>query len=554
MEQDVNINMLYKHMQDFLDGQLSEDQFQVMDRRLREDPEFLKMYVEYVTISGALHRYSQNSQIPCGEEMEGPCNELIWRLLVDHEHTADPAELPADEKKASIPVPVTRQETVRLKHRVSRFTVVTVALSMAAMLFMVVYVRLVPVGYGQEAATIVDVFSREAARDTVEFTAGTRLKRGQTVSVKQGHLVQIEFDYGATVTIEGPGDFEINSGEQMFLHHGKLFADIPGRAVGFIVSTPSCRIVDLGTRFGLHVEGNGSTQLHMVSGAASLLAGQGTQMISSHVIKTGQARYVDAASSQVQEVPLQPGQFVQQFCSEREFVWNGQPFNLASVVGGENGFRPGNREIGIHPLTGQYITRRNMTTEEQFVLQAISSVPDQPLIDSVFIPNSQQGPVRIAQDGLIFEGFPKLPRGLWVGLSSDFYYVDADLKGSDRIGLGKSAKQTIYMHANLGVTFDLDKIRQVLPGLEIRGFRALRGFREDQGDLTNKADFWVLVDGQCVWKDLGVHYSLQLEPVWIPLDKENRYLTLATTESDDGRGNDWTIFVDPVLELVYDSK
>jgi hypothetical protein len=59
----------------------------------------------------------------------------------------------------------------------------------------------------------------------------------------------------------------------------------------------------------------------------------------------------------------------------------------------------------------------------------------------------------------------------------------------------------------------------------------------------------VLVDGECVWQDLGVRYSSRLKPVWIPLDPDSRYLTLATTESDDGNGYDWTLFVDPVLEL-----
>jgi hypothetical protein len=62
-------------------------------------------------------------------------------------------------------------------------------------------------------------------------------------------------------------------------------------------------------------------------------------------------------------------------------------------------------------------------------------------------------------------------------------------------------------------------------------------------------DFWALVDGQCRYENRAKTADRKMEDIYIPLGDKDRFLTLATTESNDGLGYDWGVFVSPVIEL-----
>ena len=52
----------------------------------------------------------------------------------------------------------------------------------------------------------------------------------------------------------------------MFLKSGRLTAEVPPAASGFTVNTPRLNAVDIGTRFGVNVEENGDSELHVMEG------------------------------------------------------------------------------------------------------------------------------------------------------------------------------------------------------------------------------------------------------------------------------------------------
>lgn len=102
---------------------------------------------------------------------------------------------------------------------------------------------------------------------------GTMLTSQQKLVLKQG-LAEIVFKSGATVLLEGPAEFEVGSqkaegrGEKSGIRGqgseersdnsctltlGKLVAHVPQQARGFAIETPSMKIVDLGTQFGVNV-------------------------------------------------------------------------------------------------------------------------------------------------------------------------------------------------------------------------------------------------------------------------------------------------------------
>ncbi len=93
------------------------------------------------------------------------------------------------------------------------------------------------------------------------------LAAGQKLTLARG-LVEIVFNTGATVVLEGPAELEVGTkgagvsdqgsedigDNACSLAIGKLFARVPPKAHGFTVHTPSMKIVDLGTEFGVEVK------------------------------------------------------------------------------------------------------------------------------------------------------------------------------------------------------------------------------------------------------------------------------------------------------------
>ncbi|WDQ15389.1 LamG-like jellyroll fold domain-containing protein [Rhodopirellula sp. P2] len=69
---------------------------------------------------------------------------------------------------------------------------------------------------------------------------------------------QIEFLNGATVVLHGPAEMELVSAAEAIMHRGRIRAEVPPAARGFVVRTDDMKVVDLGTEFGLEVSAEGS--------------------------------------------------------------------------------------------------------------------------------------------------------------------------------------------------------------------------------------------------------------------------------------------------------
>ena len=105
-------------------------------------------------------------------------------------------------------------------------------------------------------------------------------KNGQAVGqeklrLKKG-IVHLEFFCGASVIIEGPAEFDVNSSWEGFCHKGKLRANVPPAAHGFRIDTPKNKIIDLGTEFGINV-GENEESVVVFEGEIEL-HGQGRKM------------------------------------------------------------------------------------------------------------------------------------------------------------------------------------------------------------------------------------------------------------------------------------
>jgi hypothetical protein len=95
---------------------------------------------------------------------------------------------------------------------------------------------------------------------------GDVLAAGKVLDLAAG-VIELQFDQGVRVVLQGPARAELTSAVKMSLHAGKMTAEIlRPEARGFQVQTPKGMVVDLGTEFGIDVTPCQDVQVHVFQG------------------------------------------------------------------------------------------------------------------------------------------------------------------------------------------------------------------------------------------------------------------------------------------------
>lgn len=102
------------------------------------------------------------------------------------------------------------------------------------------------------------------ASETNNIEEGSQLSPGW-LQLKSG-AIQVEFDSGATVIVEGPAEVQLISPTEARLRMGRLSARVPEPAHGFKVYTPDATVTDLGTEFGLEREPSKPVRVEVFEG------------------------------------------------------------------------------------------------------------------------------------------------------------------------------------------------------------------------------------------------------------------------------------------------
>ncbi|MFC1763749.1 NPCBM/NEW2 domain-containing protein [Planctomycetota bacterium] len=372
---------------------------------------------------------------------------------------------------------------------------------------------------------------------------------------------------GAEVLLQAPCSFQLQSSNRLFLESGSLCAIVPKRAQGFTVETIDSRIVDYGTEFGTKV-GSDDVEVHVFKGNV----GVGTRSLSNNAdlqdVITGQAAVLKPGS-EIKLLPLdvRTRLFTRSLPKERGLGVPGKRIDLADLVGNGNGFGTGQLGLGLDFKTGQIVPVQSV--DNSAVRSGYISLSGMSFIDGIFIPDSEQGlDIVVASTGLTFRGCPDTSGGSRGYLVNGATFQNHESKHFGRLqgrAFGTKAFPSIGMHANAGVTFDLEALRISIPNRHITSFKSLCGVSETvalfckEGYYGNPqyrvtVDFWVLVDGKVHFHD--TLNAVPSEPVSIDvaLPHTARFLTLMTTESQGGRSFCWGMFAKPVLELELINK
>jgi anti-sigma factor RsiW len=94
---------------------------------------------------------------------------------------------------------------------------------------------------------------------------GDTLRPGERLRLTRG-VLQLTYDTGAKVVVEGPVDMVMTTGVEAKLSAGKIAAAVPRFARGYTIITPTAEVVDLGTEFGVSVDNAGASEIHVFDG------------------------------------------------------------------------------------------------------------------------------------------------------------------------------------------------------------------------------------------------------------------------------------------------
>jgi hypothetical protein len=222
----------------------------------------------------------------------------------------------------------------------------------------------------------------------------------------------------------------------------------------------------------------------------------------------------------------------------------GTPWQLADIVGGGDGLGTGTKDSGIDPASGKAQTAKRAFLEGAAVNQyQRSSVR---FIDGVVIPSGgDSGEVPISSTGLVARGIPRTSGRAWDALRNGPVHSQFSTKLGD-IDYAAAKYSLLALHANAGVTFDLQQLRAAgLPS----GKLMLRGSSGYFGEIKQRgASIFILVDGERVVERLDFGRDDGLAEFSVAITEKARFLTLLATDSNQDISHDQVCFVDLRLE------
>jgi hypothetical protein len=123
--------------------------------------------------------------------------------------------------------------------------------------------------------------------------------------------VTLTFASGVLLTMEGPSDLDLLAVDKVFCRQGRLRTRVPAGAEGFSVLSSGYEVVDLGTEFGLNAAADGTANVMVFRGQASVsLLGADGRTTQSALLEGQQSVRVDAPAATIRDIAPHPEQFV----------------------------------------------------------------------------------------------------------------------------------------------------------------------------------------------------------------------------------------------------
>lgn len=394
-----------------------------------------------------------------------------------------------------------------------------------------------------------------------------RLRPGNIIGIESG-FAKIEFSDGALVLLHSPSLLQVTSATSARLIRGQ----VAGRAENgnFTLSTPSATVVDIGTEFGVGVNAKGTDvtvfegEVHVHGVLSSTTAGplrRLTQGMSLNIDSNGTTSEESASHDYHREL-FQPPSLSK----------DSDTISLLDFIGGQS--EPQHVVAGsIDPQTGYWGrlpwvdpgASRKLRGDTQFTPTGWNA-----FVDGVFIPRSNAREMQIDSDGHMVYLPPNAGSTwgpVWARRRSDLDESHLlSCNRNDAWGHGKlahvlerlshSRSGIMGLHANVGITFDLDAIRSAtgngVDGLEA-GVSNLAGPMSGGSDSA-QTDLRIFVDGKLRYSRIAFRPSDGEESLNVAIDDGDRFVTIAVTDAEGDSSLDHAVLIDPVFHLRLEAN
>ena len=143
----------------------------------------------------------------------------------------------------------------------------------------------------------------------ISLTKGEWLNTGR-YRLESG-LAKVLFPWGTEATLEAPIEFEFTEDGSKRLWQGQLVAKVSPEDTGFTIDTPSMKLIDLGTEFGVSTNADGDSEVHVFKGAVEVrpLFAEADSLERSITLFTGEAKGFVSSKLPVRQVAFNPKRF-----------------------------------------------------------------------------------------------------------------------------------------------------------------------------------------------------------------------------------------------------
>jgi len=186
-------------------------------------------------------------------------------------------------------------------------------------------------GDGDDVSTVSPLatmlFSEDCRWLRQDVIEGQRLNPGR-MDLQSGTAV-LRFDGGAELVLVGPASIELKTAACVLVQHGDIVVRATDGAEGFVVTTPTSEVVDLGTEFAVKVDSGGATEVHVLDGKVSYRGLHATEELA-RILRAGEGVSINE-SGQPRAVPMNSPRF-------QEFVNRVNPRSRADLLTTYEGF------------------------------------------------------------------------------------------------------------------------------------------------------------------------------------------------------------------------
>lgn len=395
-----------------------------------------------------------------------------------------------------------------------------------------------------------------------------RLPVGELLHLEHG-MAKLEFASAAFVLLRAPVKLQILGPGHVLLKQGRLTGK--SEESDFIVQTPNAYVVDVGTAFGVSVDEYSATDVVVFEGEVHV---RRTAASKEKVrLTTGMAVRADRSGITDSQVDANAHMFEREFNGRRPTNLGMGEISLVDVICGSdpNEFRSAG---SIDPETGMWSTlpwSESKGVRGKVGTGTVVPVKWNPWVHGIFVPNQQSQKLVFDLSGNTVD-LPAITGGGWGPvwarrkmnrqldpLASE---LDRDLEGFWGAGTTTALLDrsrwvrdgVVGLHANVGITIDLQAIRQS-HGSAVKTFRGVLAHLE-QSHVSQpfqpeaKATFQVFVDGKLRYNRTDFCRQDGDTMFGVELNEGDQLMSLIATDGADGPVYDRVILLDPILELI----